>query len=320
VSTALLFTAGLGAVLVEGAVIAGPGTRASAVDAPLSPVRPDEEQQPTPMTTSPGSPGGPAEVPTALSSPAAPPPVGVRESSPHTPLSAAPASSTTASIPGPLGVAGQWGLSFDDEFSGTSLDTSRWSAMEGASMNNVTAHSGNVAVRDGYLWLTAASSTSGAYVSSAPFDIGGGKGYLLPVGSYAEARVRFPGNGTAIYNWPAWWTGSGPAWPAGGEHDIAEGLGTLTVNYHDARGGHNQDPIPGSWSNQFHVYGIYRAADHADVYWDGKLVRSYPTGDNGAGQALLLNVGVNSPNGSISAFGTASQVRVDYVRAWRAVR
>jgi len=208
-------------------------------------------------------------------------------------------------------------VAFEDEFNGTSLDRSLWSTMDGASMNNVTAHSSNVAVHDGYLSLKLSSATSGAYLSSAPFDIGGGKGYLLPVGSYAEARVSFPGNGMSIYNWPAWWTGSGPAWPAGGEHDIAEGLSNLTVNYHDGDGAHNQDPVPGSWSNEFHVYGLYRAADHADVYWDGRRVASYSTGDNGAGQALLLNVGVNSPNGSVTALGAASQVKVDYVRAWR---
>ena len=135
---------------------------------------------------------------------------------------------------------------------------------------------------------------------------------MAPVGSYSEARVYFPGNGTSLYNWPAWWT-SGPNWPAAGEHDIAEVLGgKLTVNYHSPSGAHNQGAVTGNWGNAFHVYGVYRKASSADVYWDGVLVKSYPTDDNGAGQSLLLNVGAGSP----AAYGTASQVKVDYVRVW----
>ena len=113
---------------------------------------------------------------------------------------------------------------------------------------------------------------------------------ILPVGGYAEARISFPGNGTAIYNWPAWWT-SGPNWPAAGENDIAEGLGTLTENYHSPSGSHNPSTIPGTWSNGFHVYGLHRMASSADAYWDGQLVMSYATDDNGLPQSLILNVG-----------------------------
>jgi hypothetical protein len=149
-------------------------------------------------------------------------------------------------------------------------------------------------------------------VSSSPGDGAGANGFLLPVGGYAEARVLFPGNGTSIYNWPAWWT-SGPGWPAAGEHDIAEGLGSLTVNYHSLSGSHNQGVIPGTWSNAFHVYGLHRKATSADVYWDGRLVKSYSTDDNGGAQSLLLNVG----RGNTAVYGTGSQVKVDYVRAWR---
>ena len=32
-------------------------------------------------------------------------------------------------------------------------------------------------------------------------------------------------NSQTIYNWPAWWV-SGPSWPAAGENDIADGLGS----------------------------------------------------------------------------------------------
>jgi hypothetical protein len=213
--------------------------------------------------------------------------------------------------PVPLGVAGNWTLKFDDEFNGTILDTSKWTAMQ-TSMNNVETSPSNVAVSGGDLILTLASSSSGAEVCACNSDGSPGNFYALPVGGYAEARVYFPGNGTAIYNWPAWWA-SGPNWPAAGENDIAEGLGTLTDNYHSPSGSHNQGTVPGVWSNAFHVYGIYRESGKVQIYYDGNLVRTYTTDDNGGGESLILNVG----SGNTAAYGTASQVKVDYVRAWQ---
>jgi hypothetical protein len=182
-------------------------------------------------------------------------------------------------------------------------------------MNNVTTHASNVAVSGGNLVLTLASSTSGAFVSSAKDDGAGVNGYVLPVGDYAEARVYFPGSSSEqFYNWPAWWT-SGPNWPAAGEHDIVEGLsGDPTVNYHSPSGAHNFGKIAGIWNNAFHVYGVHRKASSADVYWDGVLVKTYPTDDNGGAHSLLVNVGKSGSRTPVT--GAAGQVKVDYVRAW----
>jgi len=224
-----------------------------------------------------------------------------------------PLSPSPTAAPVPLGVPGSWTLAFDDEFSGTSLDLTKWSKVwfsEDGVMNNVGTYSANVSVGGGVLTLQLADANSGALIHTG---YGPGR-YQLPVGGYAEARVLFPGDGRTIYNWPGWWA-SGPNWPEAGEHDIAEGLGSLTVNYHSPSGAHNQGSVPGTWSNAFHTYGLHRKATSADVYWDGVLVKSYPTDDNGAGQSLLLNVGSHSSGGNV--FGAAGQVRVDYVRAWR---
>lgn len=211
----------------------------------------------------------------------------------------------------PAGVPGRWNLAFRDEFSGTALDTSKWVAAW-ARMNDVTCYPENVTVTGGNLILTLASPVSGAMVTSGDPAYGHGpRNWTLPVGGVVEARVRFPGDGTEIYNWPAWWV-SGPDWPAAGENDIAEGLGTLTVNYHSPSGGHNHGPVPGVWSNAFHRYALHRARSSCDVYYDGRRVKSYPTDDNGRPQALILNVGI----GKTHVYGARSQVRVDYVRGW----
>ena len=216
---------------------------------------------------------------------------------------------TTGSLQ-PLGKSGSWTLSFDDEFSGTAVDRKIWTPyVDGWRSNHVTVYNRNVSVSGGNAVLKLVSPTEGAVLASKPWD-GSKTGYTLPVGSYAEARIKFPGSGTTIYNWPGWWA-SGPSWPAAGEHDIAEGLGTMTVNYHSSSGKYNQGTIPGTWSNDFHTYGLYRGAGFAEVYYDGVLVKSYPTDDNGNGESLIVNIG------SGHTAQIPSQLLVDYVRAWK---
>lgn len=203
------------------------------------------------------------------------------------------------------GASGWGALAFDDEFNGTSLNANVWSPNDGwTNQNNVTTYASNVTASNGDAILSLISSSSGAEIETKNFN--------LPVGGFAEASIDFPGSGTTIYNWPGWWI-SGPNWPAAGESDIAEGLGTLTVNYHSPSGTHNQGTIPGIWSNAFHTYGIYRGSNYCDVYYDGKLVKTYSTDDNGQPEQLILTLG----SGNTGAYGTASQVKVNYVRAWK---
>jgi beta-glucanase (GH16 family) len=212
-------------------------------------------------------------------------------------------------------VAGTWTRRFTDEFSGTTIDRSRWTTLDGWRMNNVTTRDRNVTVTGGHAVLTLSSATEGAELDSAPYDGAGANGYLLPVGGFVEARIMFPGDGTDLYNWPAWWA-SGPNWPAAGEHDIAEVLGgDLTVNYHSPNVNHNLGEPTGYWGDEFHTYGLHRKAGSADVYFDGRLVETYRTEDNGQGEALLINIGVGQ--GSRTVTGAAGAVKVDYVRAWQ---
>lgn len=215
-------------------------------------------------------------------------------------------------VGGPVGVS--WGTPiFEDNFDGAALDTSRWapkwSMTAGDMQNNVVTSPSNVSVSGGYLRLTPASSTSGASINTAPN--GGSPNPFTFTYGYAEARIYFPGSGTSIYNWPAWWT-VGLAWPGNGENDIAEGIGTMTVNYH-GNGVNTGDTIPGIWSNAFHTYGLYRHAGWCDVYYDGVWVKGYVTNDGGAPHSLVLNVG--SGYGP-ARYGTEYQMLVDYVRVW----
>jgi hypothetical protein len=224
--------------------------------------------------------------------------------------------------PVPAGVPGSWRISFQDEFSGTALDLTQWDGVwfnEGGGMNNVGTYSRNVSVANGEVRLQLSSSSEGALIHTAGGDGGEAGRYGLPVGSVTEARIWFPGNGDQLFNWPAWWANdtydgvSGQ--PVSGEHDIAEVLssGDLTVNYHSPSGAHNQGSVAGYWGDAWHTYALHRKANSADVYWDGRLVKSYPTDDAGQPIDLILNVG--SGKGP-TVTGAAGALRVDYVRAW----
>ncbi|GAB5078272.1 glycoside hydrolase family 16 protein [Arthrobacter sp. AD-310] len=232
------------------------------------------------------------------------------------PASAPLANLASTSTPMPTGVPGGWVMTFNDEFNGSSLDTTKWSdcwfSPTCGEMNKVSTSPSNVAIKDGNLALTLASSTSGALVSSNPKG-GAGSGYQFTTG-YVEARIKFPGDANGLYNWPAFWS-TGQSWPTTGENDIAEVLkAKMTVNYHSGSGTHNQGTVPGDWANQFHTFGLHRTATSSDVYFDGVKVKSYPTDDGNAPQYIVLNVGAASTN---PVYGPASEVQVDYVRAWQ---
>lgn len=213
----------------------------------------------------------------------------------------------------PDGPAGPWKLVFDDEFDGTSLDLTKWSSswFNGGSMNNVTTSPANVSVAGGILSLKLSSSTVGACVTTNP-NGGAQTGFQFTYG-YAEARVLFPGSGSTIDNWPAWWT-DGQSWPGDGEIDIAEGLGKLTTNYHNASGAFNSGPISGQWGGTWHVYGADWEAGTITIYWDGKVVHtltSAKTSITSSPQYLILN------NGAGHTADIGASLQVDYVRVWQ---
>lgn len=263
---------------------------------------------PTPTATATPS---PTATPTATATPTP------TATATPTPTDTATPAPTTAGVM-PVGVAGSWNLKFDDEFDGTSLDRTKWAncwfPTTCGTMNHVQTPPTNVAVANGELALTLSDSGHGALINSNP-KAGASTGYQFATG-YVEARIMFPGDGTAngCFNWPAWWT-DGQSWPANGEHDIAEVLsGQMTVNYHSSTGAHNQGAVPGTWCGGYHTYGLNRMVGHSDVYFDGQLVKSYTTDDGNALEYLILNVG---DGGSQHVYGPGSVVQVDYVRAWQ---
>ena len=179
------------------------------------------------------------------------------------------ADASVAPTPETVRAQGYNKVSFQDEFDGTSLDTSKWGYQYGCfdpaqrSQAQYTDSPDNVSVRDGVLNLTARYSPMktkwdgsqvprtckhGDTTYDAPFTSGmittktkdGKVLYAAPgTGFYAEARVKLP---TARPSWSAFWgTGTKGGWPANGEIDIFESKGYdpsfLMSNIHTPRAG-----------------------------------------------------------------------------------
>ena len=179
------------------------------------------------------------------------------------------ADASVAPMPETVRAQGYNKVSFQDEFDGTSLDTSKWGYQYGCfdpaqrSQAQYTDSPDNVSVHDGHLNLTARYSPmktkwdgsqvprtckNGDTTYDAPFTSGmittktkdGKVLYAAPgTGFYAEARVKLP---SARSSWSAFWgTGTKGGWPANGEIDIFESKGYdpsfLMSNIHTPRAG-----------------------------------------------------------------------------------
>ena len=216
------------------------------------------------------------------------------------PLSLTVGSGGTTST-APVGPPGTWTMVFEDQFTGTSLNTANWTALQGASINNVSTSASAVSVSGGNLRV---GYTGAVNSSPASGYAGPSSGPKVVLGNCIEASINFP-NGS---NWSAWWA-DGSSWPSNGEEDIAEILGgNLTAfNYHSPSGANNGPTPSGNWYGAFHTYTLVRGSSTMSVYWDGVLRRTVTRADNGGAQAMIINMGSGS---------SGNTILVAYVRMW----
>jgi hypothetical protein len=230
-----------------------------------------------------------------------------------------------------------WSMAFDDEFNGTSLDTTKWvpfwySASTG--VDGLSTPASNVTESGGNLILTRSNAQNGAMVSTRPGAAGAPYvGFSLGTESVFEARILFPGNGSQIYNWPAFWVlhDQGEPNPPTVEIDVFDmwqphPQSAYLVNYPTyGKGGPGcnltQPYTDKYYGDQFHIWTVHRGPSYVDVYIDGvqrwhQAVNSDdPKYAPNSAQYIQINLGTSSQGGP-SISGPASNVLVDYVRAW----
>lgn len=174
-------------------------------------------------------------------------------------------------------------LVWEDNFSGSSLDSNCWShetAEPGWVNNELQRYTNdNIAFSDGNLLLLA-KKENGEY-TSARLITRGKKTFTYGI---FEIRAKIPrGTGT----WPAlWMLGQNieqVSWPACGELDIMEHVGKNPGFIHSTvhnPSGYGSTPYTGIIKvedpfDTFHIYGMEWTDQYVDFYTDGILVYHY---------------------------------------------
>jgi beta-glucanase (GH16 family) len=254
----------------------------------------------------------------------------------------------------PKSSGGYWTCTFDDEFSGNALDTSKWAVQTTAASGFTSGTEcfvdspNNIAVGNGVLSLTARAE-------AAPFtcaDPGGAfttrytSGEVLTYGKFSQAYGRFEvsakfpattvkGLQEALWLWPDDASKYG-AWPRSGEIDIAEVYSQYadraipTVHYVPL----TTDPNTTNYQclirdiGQFHRYAVEWTTQAITISYDGQtcisdnwvpmlpLLKPQPF-DQPFMVALTQALGIGSNAFDPATTPLPATTQIDYVRVWR---
>lgn len=222
----------------------------------------------------------------------------------------------------PRGVPGAWTLAFADDFSGSSLDSRRWSAgwfSAGISGPVNAAEDGcydpaQVQFRGDAtlsIELIKKTNTCGGKVRSWTTGLVTTNGKYHYTYGASEARMYLPpGADGQPLNWPAFWA-NGQNWPTDGENDVMESMGGATGPHFHSRLGAPGFVVPGVWGG-WHTFGSVWEPGLVTYYYDGRRVGSISQGITGAPMYLILGFAPATDGSTRPA-----RLRVDYVRVWQ---
>jgi beta-glucanase (GH16 family) len=229
----------------------------------------------------------------------------------------------------------KYSIVWSDEFSGTTVDTSKW----GFDLGNLNVNheqefytTQNATVANGNLVITAKREQNGNQLYSSSRMKTQNK--VTASSGLIEARIKLPlGQGL----WPAFWMLGANintvSWPRCGEIDIMEHINadnTLYGTMHwDGGGGHVQYGLTTTITNagDYHIYAITWDASSINWYVDGVQYVSGNIANNinntGAFHLpffILLNlaVGGDFPGATVDTSVFPASMYVDYVRIYKA--
>jgi beta-glucanase (GH16 family) len=243
---------------------------------------------------------------------------------------------------------GLWECTFADEFSGTSLDRSKWLPQTnfGTGTSSAAARSchvddpANVAVGQGFLKLTVRKASTPVVCQGSPANYTSGqvstyRKFSQQYGRF-EARMKVhgtfgskPGLQESFWMWPDDRYSTG-AWPAAGEIDVAElysKYNSYVIPFLHYTANDNGGPKPGvntaycaAARGRFNTYTLTWTATQLKIDVNGTTCLVNTSGDPAFQKPYIvaftqaLGVGTNA-----LAWNTPmpATMQVDYVRVWR---
>lgn len=173
---------------------------------------------------------------------------------------------------------------FRDDFSGTTLDLTKWSPnWYGSNKTAITKPvNGNETACYSPAQVSVKNNKLHLRLEDTPTKANDGKTYPQVTGcvttlnsfsfidGYLETRALIPGDATGLFNWAAIWTDGLGTWPKTGESDILETLsGRASWHYHSPSGGPGGSVVlTGGW----HTFAEDVRNGLTRYYYDGKLV------------------------------------------------
>ena len=241
---------------------------------------------------------------------------------------------------------GLWECTFADEFSGTSLDRTKWSPQIYHGSGSPTRacfvdHPDNISVAKGTLKLTVRKVTIPVVCNgaSADYTTGSVSTYHRFSQQYGrfEARMKvhytwgsIPGLQESFWMWPDDRVPSEVKWPAAGEIDVAElysQFNRYAVPFLHYTANDNGGPIPGvntayctSARGRFKTYTLTWTPTTLTILVNGKTCLVNTSGDPAFQKPYILAfsqaLGVGS-NALRSNTPMPATMQVDYVRVWQ---
>jgi beta-glucanase (GH16 family) len=174
---------------------------------------------------------------------------------------------------------------FNDSFTGSSLDTSKWSTgwfgsgiTQPVDSNEIACYDpANVSEGNGELDLSMTSHSTSCGGATQPYDGAAvtTNGKFEFTYGFTEVRAWLAGNGSTVYDWPQIWL-DGQNWPTDGEIDILEGLGGgACYHWHGPPDGTGYGGCAsGTFTGGWHTFGMDWEPGSVTYYYDGNEVGS----------------------------------------------